>query len=449
MRKLSRNKSTDNSFLVAVGIILILIILPITVGFLQTQQQTKQLAASTQPQPTGPTGNWNLVWSDEFNDGAGMSGTTNGLASSKWNSGWQSGPITPGTGDTKAITVPVQAQESEYYGPASILFPGDGAVLLRVQKGVDNGGSYGGKSIESGMISTAGLMAINPANVAVSSALQPYTINGTTVLEIRARIPGPNADAGQYWPGWWMTNAGNYGNGSVWPGGTKYSEEIDLAEWYESGSLGANGKFHYHANSEFGGMSSLPSSMQNTDVSLDYHTYTYEFTPTATQIWVDGFPASGVNPTAAQTQVQWKYPQYLMLTFQAYANPKYPSSATGQPSDMMIDYVRVYQQCSISCSPTVAAPSGIVSPTYGTIGDCQAQGTCTSISPTNSQTATPTLVSTGPTPSISIEPSLTISRIPTLKPISNPGKGGGNFLQLFLQFILQLLTLLSQLSGNR
>ncbi len=448
-----KKKGNDNSLAITLGIIFALIILPITVVVLQHQQQTTQLAASTQPQPSGPTGSWNLVWDDEFNDAPGMSGPTNGLEKSKWNSGWQSGPATPGNGDTTAITAPVQSQESEYYGPAGIIFPSDNSVHLRLQKGIDNGGSYGGKSIESGMISTAGLMALNPANVSVSSSLQPYTINGTSIVEIRARIPGPNADAGEYWPGWWMTNAGNYSNGSSWPGGTKYSEEIDLAEWYETGSLGSNGKFHYHANSEYGGMSSLPGSMQNTDVSLAYHTYTYEFNPTQTLLWVDGMPVTGVSPTTAQTQAQWKYPQYLMLTFQAYANPKYPSSATGQPSDMMIDYVRVFQQCSSSCSPTVSVPSGTVpNPTFGTIGDCNSNNTCPTNTPTNAQTTqTPTIsITTSPAVSTipSLEPSATLSTFPTLAPINNPGKGNGNFLNLFLQFLIQLLQLLSQLFGT-
>ena len=276
-------------------------------------------------------------------------------------------------------------------------------------------------------------------------------MNGTTVLEIKARIPGPNVDAGEYWPGWWMTNAGNYSNGSVWPGGTSYSEEIDLAEWYESGSLGANGKFHYHASSEFGGMSSLPSSLQNIDVSLAYHTYTYEFTPTTTLIWVDGMQVSGVNPTTAQTQVQWKYPQYLMLTFQAYANPHYPSSATGNPNDMMIDYVRVWQQCTTACSPTIAAPSGsTLSPTFGTIGDCHTTDTCPTVSPSTIQTSPmPTVIATPQISSIpSSLPSTTISTIPTKSPINNPGNSGGNFLQQFLQLLLLLLTLLSQFMGH-
>src|SRR6185437_3795435 len=119
-KKLISKNQKDYSLGITIGIICILIVLPITVGFLQKQQQTQELGAATTQQPSGPTGSWNLVWDDEFNDASGMSGPKNGLAANKWNSGWQSGPANPGVGDTKAITAPVQTQESEYYGPAGI-----------------------------------------------------------------------------------------------------------------------------------------------------------------------------------------------------------------------------------------------------------------------------------------------------------------------------------------
>jgi hypothetical protein len=298
------------------------------------------------PPPLGPTGTWTLAFHDEFDDTAGMSGPTRGLAASKWNSGWQSGPKSPGVGDIQAVTYPVQATETEYYGPAGVVFPGDGAVHLRMMAGVDNGGSFGGHTVESGMITTAGLMAINPGSVAVGAGLQPYTVSGTSVLEVRMRVPGPNAKAGAYWTGLWMTNSGNYGgtnpSGSAWPGGAGYHEEIDLIEWYNPGSTGANGRFHLHAASEYGGMSSAPPSLQNVDLSLAYHVYTYRFSTSAVELWVDGMPVTGVNPTAAQVAVQWASPQYVMLAFQAYAGASIPTSVNGPQTDMMIDYVRVW-----------------------------------------------------------------------------------------------------------
>ena len=326
--------------------LLLLLVFTMACESLTSISQDPPSAATLQPQPLGPSGNWKLVFADEFDDTSGSSGPHNGLQASKWNSGWWTGPSSPGVG-TQAVTDPVN-KVINYFGPASIIFPGDGALHLRLQRGIDNGGSYNGRHVEWGMISTAGLLAFNPADVPVSTSnpdLRPYTVNGPCVLEIRMRFPGPNAEADSYWPGIWLTNAGNYGGsnpaGTAWPGGQTYKEEIDLAE-SGGGSLGSSYEFHLHAASEYGGMSSVPSSMQNTDLSTGYHTYTYLFKPSSIQLWVDGIPVTGITPTAAQVAAQWQYPQYLMITPQAKSGAIYPTSATNQPNDMMIDYVRVW-----------------------------------------------------------------------------------------------------------
>ncbi len=297
--------------------------------------------------PLGPIGSWRLVFSDEFDDAPGMSGPKSGLQASKWNSGWWSGPVSPGVGNIHAVTRPVQRREIQYYGPAGIVFPGDGAVHFRLQKGVGNGGSYEGREVESGQLTTAGLLALNPAGVPVAEPLRPYVVNGPSVLEIRMRFPGPHADAGAYWAGLWMTNAGNYTpeakpSGADWPGGSRYLEEIDLIEFYDYGATGGQGRFHLHQASEYGGMSSVPADLHDTDLSAAYHTYTYAFTPTTVQLWVDGKPVPEVAPSADLVAPQWQYPQYLMLCFQAVPGAKYPTSGTSAPNDMMIDYVRVW-----------------------------------------------------------------------------------------------------------
>jgi hypothetical protein len=400
--------------------VVILLALLITILLVNHQRQYQGHAAGATPvQPVGPTGGWNMVWDDEFDDSPGSSGPTHGLLTSKWNSGWQSGPVSSGVGNINAITCPVnQSLEYQYFGPASLMLPGDGALHFRLQQGVDNGGSFCGKTIESGMITTAGLMELNPANVPVSTSLRPYTINGPSVIEVRMRITGPNADAGSYWPVLWMTNAGNYGNnsnppGSAWPGGSNSSEEIDNVEWYNGGSLASNGDFHLHNASEYGGMSSIPNSMQNMDMSLAYHTYTYYFTPTTIQIWVDGTSATGINPTSAQMQAQWQYPQYLMLAFQNYSGAMYPSTATGQPNDMMIKYVRVWTPCSSSCPSSTPTATATPIPTNTPI-------------PTFTPTPTPTLTpirTNIPTPTATATSQQILDTTPPTVAITSPLNG--------------------------
>lgn len=303
-------------------------------------------------QPNGPPGTWILAFADEFDDSPGMSGPIHGLQPSKWNCGWFSGPISPGNGNTMAVTDPINSGTIAYFGPASIKFPGDSAVHLRLQNGVDNGGTFNTRTVESGAITTAGLMNLNPASIPVATSptdLRPYTINGPCVLEFSARIPGPDASATHYWPVALLTNAGQYFSsahptGADWPGGQNYLSEIDLIEWSGGGSLGSSGAFDLHAGSTYAGGagSGIPASLQATDLSLAYHTYTYLFTATTITIWVDGILVTNATPTAAQMAAQTAYPLYLLFNFQANTGASLPTTANSTPSDMMIDYVRVW-----------------------------------------------------------------------------------------------------------
>lgn len=316
--------------------------------------------SGTPPLPAGAT--WNLVFDDEFNDSAGSSGPINGLKTDKWNTGWQTGP-TPGVGHVGVqgtVTDPVQGGEVEYYGPASVLLPGTDSVHLRLQAGVDGGGVHNGRTVESGMLSTAGLMVLNP--LAASVPAGPLNVSGPFVLEVRMRIPGPTARAGNYWPVVWLTNAGNYSNGALFPdhAGDPYKEEIDVWEWLGQPSSAADGqhsKMNFHAASTYGGVISAPASLAGTDLSLVAHTYTFYCDGSTVQVWVDGIAVTGIAPSTAQVQAQWTYPQYLMLAFQALPGAPFPTALSGAQTDMRIDYVRVFVP-----STTVPSP-----PTWGTL----------------------------------------------------------------------------------
>jgi hypothetical protein len=283
--------------------------------------------ASAPVVPLGPTGTWNLVWHDEF-DGTALDPTL-------WNIGWLTAPISPGKGNITAVTD--SQQSGTYFGPSAFSFPGDGSLHIRLSAPVDTGAPNGYTTRESGLITTAGLWNLNPAANTYAGAGQ--SINGTQVIEIRARLAGPSASGAAYWPAFWMTNAGNY-NG----GGESYSEEVDLLEGLGNGSNGSNLQLHLHAASSYGGVSIVPSSEQSTDFSLAYHTYTFYFSTTQIQCWSDGTSVPGVAPSATQVGAQWTVPQYLMLAFQATTGAVLPTKATGTPNDLMIDYVRIWTQ---------------------------------------------------------------------------------------------------------
>lgn len=252
------------------------------------------------------------------------------------------GPISAGVGNDTAV---VQSQQSGiYFGPSDVLFPGDGSVHLRLSAPVDSGCPSGYCTLESGQINTAGLMAINPANIVFTPPPGAKVINGTIVIQIRARMPGPNAYGGLYWPAMWMGNAGDYGGYGTtnWPGGETYSEEVDLLEGLDGGTLGSNMQLHLHAASSYGPASVVQSSEQSTDMSLAYYNYTYYISATNITVYNNGqfvftVPSSYVKP-------QWSYPQYLMIAFQAdNTNAIYPTTASGTPNDMMISSVKIWQ----------------------------------------------------------------------------------------------------------
>jgi hypothetical protein len=284
-------------------------------------------AAPQTPMPNGPTGTWKLAWHDEF-DGTALDPTN-------WNSGWLTAPASKGKGNITAVTD--SQQSGTYFGPAAFSFPGDGALHIRLSAPVDQGAPNGFTTRESGLITTAGLWNINPGSVSYAGAGQ--SIDGTQVIEIRARLAGPASDGAAYWPAFWMTNAGNY-NG----GGQSYSEEVDMLEGLGNGSTGSHLDFHLHSASEYSGGSVVPSNAQSADFSLAYHTYTFYFSTTQIQCWSDGAVVSNIAPSAALVGAQWAVPQYMMFAFQATTGATLPTSATSTPNDLMLDYIRIWTQ---------------------------------------------------------------------------------------------------------
>ncbi len=140
-------------------------------------------------------------------------------------------------------------------------------------------------------------------------------------------------------------NAGNYGgttpSGAVWPGAQNNLEEIDLIEMSGGGSLGSSSSLNFHTASTYTA-SGVPASLSATDLSLAYHVYTYLITQNTLQVWIDGISAVATPATVQQVSAQWTDPQYLSFQFGAKTGAVIPTTAAGTPSDMMIDYVRIW-----------------------------------------------------------------------------------------------------------
>ncbi|HXC04693.1 MAG TPA: hypothetical protein VNZ86_08060, partial [Bacteroidia bacterium] len=252
------------------------------------------------PVPTGSTiiqpavsyvrpggGQWHLAFHDEF-DGSGgtsadaMSGANfinktvggaslpgnPGLNPNKWNMGWQTGPDSlTGLGMVTTATTgmcPNGCTENDWYGTGSLVFPGDGQLHMRSQHVTGTAlnperNTTSTSSNEEGMITTAGLMALNPANSSHGNVSANRFVDGPLILEWKAT----NIFLVD-WPAFWMANDGYFGHaGGQWPGGTSFQEEIDLLEPI----------FRMHIASEFqSGLSDIPSGWnQNGTLTFDWY----------------------------------------------------------------------------------------------------------------------------------------------------------------------------------
>jgi beta-glucanase (GH16 family) len=260
--------------------------------------------AAPSPAPRGPTGAFTLIFDDEF------SGSS--LDPTKWNSGWY-------TKGVDASSPPVQAGELEYYAPSSIVFPGDGAVHLRLATAGSN--PYG-KSYVSGMIQSSNLFTFDPTSKPV-------------VLEASIRVAGPQASAKGYWPAFWLlSNLDAAGGTGQWP------PEIDVFEFFGNANAAIA-----HLHTTGGDINHAETDSTGVDLSLALHAYTIEISPQAITFWLDGTQKWSYTDTAHIAGLLGFPPLYVLICFQLGGAGGGPLDGQTQiPNDMVIDYVRAWSR---------------------------------------------------------------------------------------------------------
>lgn len=237
--------------------------------------------------------NWSLVWSDEFNG--------NSLNPANWTA--EIGTGSGGWGNN----------ELQYYTsrPQNLQVSG-GNLIITAQRE-----TYGGMNYTSARIKTQGLQSF-------------------TYGKIEARIKLPSGKG--LWPAFWML--GEDFSSVGWP----YCGEIDIMERVNNNPH-VNGTVHWDAN----GHAEYGRTSGNLDFS-QYHTYSVEWDPNYIRWFVDGvqynefYIANGTGNTE-----EFQRPFFIILNLAVGGNwPGSPNASTPFPAQMLVDYVRVYQDSNLS-----------------------------------------------------------------------------------------------------
>ncbi|KAF9125914.1 hypothetical protein BGX30_000236 [Mortierella sp. GBA39] len=232
--------------------------------------------------------NWKLVWSDEFDGTA--------LNRSNWTP--EIGTGSGGWGNNELQYYTDRSQNLQVTG---------GNLVITARKE-----SYGGMNYTSARIKTQNLKSF-------------------TYGKIEARIKLPSGQG--LWPAFWMlgSNISTVG----WP----YSGETDIMERVNNNPF-VNGTVHWDAggHAEYGRVSG------NLDFS-QYHVYSVEWDSKYIRWFVDGqqFNEFYIENGTGNTE-EFQRPFFLLLNLAVGGNwPGAPNDSTPFPAQMLVDYVRVYQ----------------------------------------------------------------------------------------------------------
>jgi beta-glucanase (GH16 family) len=241
------------------------------------------------PTPLGQTGNWRLVFSDEF------SGKV--LDKTKWTTCWSYGCAT--------------TEPSVWYSATQVIM-GNGFVRLRVDKKPQH--QYGRViPYTSGMISTG----------AGPDGSAPRFTAQYGYFEARVRVPSGRG----LWPAFWMLTP------------EQRPPEIDIMEVLSKNPNQVH--LHYHYIDGSGVLQDFGTAWKDGDFSTAWHTFGVDWQPNAIVWYVDG---------VERNRYEGKYiaaePLYLILNLQVGGKNSWagPADATTVfPAYFDIDYVRVWQ----------------------------------------------------------------------------------------------------------
>ncbi|HLX94305.1 MAG TPA: family 16 glycosylhydrolase [Verrucomicrobiae bacterium] len=232
----------------------------------------------------------------------------------------------------------------------------DGSSPDPTKWGYDTGaGGWGNNELETYTTTNArvqGGQLVIEADRLISGGVTNYTSTrmltkgkwSWTYGRMEARIKIPRGQG--IWPAFWMlgTNIDSVG----WP----TCGEIDIMEnigktsdqGTDHGTIhGPQGGGDYNGGSGVGGTYTLPSGA----LADNFHIYAIEWTPNQIKWFLDSNQFFTATPSSLPGGATWVFtqPQFFILNLAVGGNwPGYPDATTVFPQQMLVDYVRVYQQ---------------------------------------------------------------------------------------------------------
>ena len=237
-----------------------------------------------------------LVFDDEFNGAAGTK-----VDQTKWT-------LDPGTG---------QNGEQEYYTNGdNAAMDGQGHLVMTARKE-----TVGGRDYTSHRMNTGGKFTFQYGRV-------------------EARIKVPKGQG--FWPAFWMMGA-DFLTGRPWP----YNGEVDIMEVLGKDTFTSYSTLHAPMYNGGGGYGSSYQAPGGADLSADFHTWAAEWDSKGIKFFLDDTQVFYADKeTVENTKGAWifDHPFYLILNLAIGGDwPGAVDATTPFPSQMAVDYVRVYQ----------------------------------------------------------------------------------------------------------
>ncbi len=235
-----------------------------------------------------------LVFSDEFNGAAGSKPDT---------AKWTYDPGVPQNG------------EVQYYTPNSenASMNGSGSLVVEARRQ-----DYQGRQYTSHRMNTGTKFSVQYGRI-----------------EARIKVPKGNG----LWPAFWLMGD-DFLQGRPWP----YNGEIDIMEVLGRNTSEAYSTLHAPAYNGAGGYGQKYATV---DLSQDFHVWAAEWDSKGIRFFLDGrLVFDAAKETVENTRGPWIYDHKFYLILNLAVGGDFPGpidASTPFPSQMLVDYVRVYQ----------------------------------------------------------------------------------------------------------